>query len=263
MELDTILLEKSEGVARLTLNRPDAMNALNEAMADDFFEAISECDEDGKVRVVVITGSGRAFFAGGDLAKFSEDFDRTSAVLKRMTSRYHAAIARMSRMRKPVLAAINGVTAGAGVGLALATDLAIAAESVTFNLAYTAIGATPDGSTSFFLPRLIGLRRAMELTLLNRTLTAKEAVEWGLINKAVPDEQFANEVDKLAAKLARGPTAAYGAAKRLLYQSFSNSLETQMENESQSIAAMAATTADFREGITAFLEKRRPGFMGK
>jgi 2-(1,2-epoxy-1,2-dihydrophenyl)acetyl-CoA isomerase len=249
-------------VARLTLNRPKALNALDETMAREFAEAIADFDADAGVRVVVVTGAGRAFFAGGDVAAFKDNLDSAAPFLKKLTATYHSALARMTRMKKPVLAAINGVTAGAGIGLALAADLAVAARSAVFNVAYTAIAASPDGSTSFFLPRLIGLRRAMELTLLNRALTADEAVEWGLINRAVDDDKLPAEIDALAAKLAAGPTAAYGACKRLLYASFANSLETQMENEAQSIAALAAETRDFREGIAAFVEKRKPAFKG-
>ncbi|MCP5118451.1 MAG: enoyl-CoA hydratase, partial [bacterium] len=158
-----------------------------------------------------------------------------------MTARAHLAISRMARMRKPVVAAINGVVAGGGMGLAAACDLAVAAESAQFNMAYTALGVSPDLSTSFFLPRMVGVRRAMELALLNRVLSAAEALEWGLVNRVAPDDALADEAHKLAVKLARMPTLALAAAKRLLYQSFENPLEAQMEAESEAIADVSQT----------------------
>lgn len=261
MELETIRYEVSGAVARLTLNRPKAMNAMNDQLAEDLYEAVMACDGDPSVRALIVTGEGRAFCAGGDVASFHENIDRAPSLLKNLTTPLHAAISRMARMEKPVIASINGVVAGAGMGLAAATDLAIAAESAVFTMAYTGIGATPDGSSTFFLPRLIGVRRAMELTLLNRVLTAEEALEWGLINQIAPDDKLVEETDKLAARLAKGPTRAFAGAKRLLYQSFYNSPETQMEDESQSISAMGATD-DFREGVAAFVQKRKPEFKG-
>lgn len=260
MELKTIDFKKQGAIARLTLNRPQAFNALNAQMCWDLFEAVSAADADPEVRVVIVTGAGeKAYCAGGDVAEFNQSIDHIHLHIKQMTTPLHAAISRMVRMNKPVIAAINGVAAGAGMGLAMAPDLAIAAESARFNMAYTGIGATPDGGTTFLLPRLVGVRRAMELTLLNRVLTAKEALDWGLVNKVVPDAELAAEADKLAARLAEGPTFALGEAKKLLYMSFHNSPETQMENESQAIAAMG-DTANFREGVKAFAEKRKAVF---
>lgn len=262
MNLQTINYEKQGAIARMTLNRPNAFNAMSAQLCADLFEAVSEADADRDVRVLVVTGAGeKAYCAGGDVAEFRENIDRINMHIKKMTIPLHAAISRMIRMDKPVIAAINGVAAGAGMGLAMAPDLAIAAESARFNMAYTGIGATPDGGTTFFLPRIVGLRRAMEMTLLNRVLTAKEALEWGIVNKVVPDADLQKETGALAEKLAAGPTLAYGRAKKLLYMSFHNSPETQMEDESQSIAAMGETE-NFREGITAFAEKRKAKFTG-
>lgn len=262
MDLETVGFEKKNGIARLTLNRPKAMNALNSQMAHDLIDAFSACESDPEVRVVILTGAGRAFCAGGDVAAFHENIEGASGFLRRLTVPFHAAVSRMARMDKIVIGAINGVAAGGGMGLAMAPDLAIATESAVFNMAYTGIGASPDGSSTYFLPRLIGIRRAMELALLNRVLTAAEALDWGLVNKVVPDADFAREVDRMAERFARGPLIANGATKRLLRQSLHNSLETHLETEAASISAMGAT-ADFREGVAAFVEKRKPEFQGK
>jgi 2-(1,2-epoxy-1,2-dihydrophenyl)acetyl-CoA isomerase len=183
-------------------------------------------------------------------------------LLKELTTYLHGAVSRLIRSAKPVIMAVNGVAAGGGFSLALSGDLVIAAESARFTMAYSKIAATPDGSSSYFLPRLIGLRRAMELYFTNRVLSARDAVEWGLITRAVPDAEFRPAVDALARELAQGPTQAYGGAKRLLHQSTWESLETQMELEAQSIAAMGHT-ADFASGVSAFAQKKTPTFQGR
>jgi 2-(1,2-epoxy-1,2-dihydrophenyl)acetyl-CoA isomerase len=210
---------------------------------------------------VVITGSGRAFCAGGDVKSFGDNIDTIGVHVKLLTTELHAAVSRMIRMPKPTITAVNGVAAGGGMSLALAGDLILATEAARFTMAYTQIGASPDGSSSFFLPRLIGVKRALELTFLNRALSAREAMEWGLVNQVFANDQFAQEVHKIATHLAQGPTVAYGHAKTLLYGSTSETLETQMEHEAQLIAA-CGKTADFREGIFAFAEKRQPTFQG-
>jgi 2-(1,2-epoxy-1,2-dihydrophenyl)acetyl-CoA isomerase len=165
-------------------------------------------------------------------------------------------------MPKPSITAVNGVAAGGGMSLALAGDLILATEAARFTMAYTQIGASPDGSSSFTLPRLVGVKRALELTFLNRVLSAREAMGWGIVNQVFPDDQFAQKVREIATQLAQGPTQAYGRAKALFYSSTSETLETQMELEAQLIAA-SGKTADFREGITAFVEKRKPAFHGR
>ncbi len=261
MEFRSILYAVEDSVAKITLNRPQAYNALDKRTFREFFEAVSEADADEGVRVITITGAGKAFCAGGDIAEFAAGLDRSSRLLKRMTLLAHGAMSRLARSRKPSLAIVNGVAAGGGIGIALGADLAVAAESAKFNLAYSGLGVSPDNSTSFYLPRLIGLRRAMEMALLNRVLSAQEAVAWGLINRAVPDDDLEAQAAGIAARLAAGPTLAYGATKRLFHQSFSNTLESQMEYEAQSIAALSETS-DFREAVTAFGEKRRPVFKG-
>ena len=261
MEFETILYEVSDGVAKIKLNRPDAYNALNTTLFQDLFDAVHEADADSAVRVVTITGAGKAFCAGGDIADFGANMDRTSWFLKRMTTLAHGAMSRLARSKKPSVSIINGVAAGGGFGLAIGTDLAIAADTAKFNLAYSGLAVSPDMSSSFFLPRLIGMRRAMELALLNRVLSAHEAVEWGLINRVVPAADLDSEASKIVSQLANGPTLAFGATKRLYHQSFSTTLETQMEYESQSIADLSETP-DFREAVSAFTEKRKPNFKG-
>jgi 2-(1,2-epoxy-1,2-dihydrophenyl)acetyl-CoA isomerase len=262
MDYESLLVERADGVATLTLNRPDAFNALNLGLGRELFHAALDVDEDPAVRCVVITGAGRAFCAGGDVKDFVDHLPRVGVLLKELTTYLHGAVSRLARSAKPVITAVNGVAAGGGFSLALAGDVVVAAESARFTMAYSKIAATPDGSSSYYLPRLIGLRRAMELYLTNRVLSAREAVEWGLITRAVPDAEFRSAVQALARELAQGPTRAFGGAKRLLHQSTWESLETQMELEAQSIAAMGHT-ADFAAGVTAFAQKRTPTFEGR
>ena len=262
MPYQHLTVERATGVATLTLNRPDAYNSLNMALGRELFTASLELDEDPDVRCVVITGSGRAFCAGGDVKDFVDNLGRIGAHIKELTTYLHGAVSRFCRSDKPVIMAINGIAAGGGFSFALSGDLVVAAESAKFTMAYSKIAATPDGSSSYFLPRLIGLRRAMELYFTNRVLTAREALEWGLVTRVVPDAELQSAVAALAAELAQGPTKAFGAAKRLLHQSTWESLETQMELEAQAIAA-AGHTEDFRAGVTAFAQKATPTFRGR
>jgi 2-(1,2-epoxy-1,2-dihydrophenyl)acetyl-CoA isomerase len=257
----TVDVKIEDGVARITLNRPEAANALDLAMARDLFEAAIRCDVHGGVRAVVLTGAGRAFSAGGDVKAFAAAAERLPAYLKELTTHLHGAVSRLARMDAPVIAAVNGVAAGAGMSLACAADIVLAAESARFTMAYTRLGFTPDGSSTFFLARLIGLRRAQELLLTNRMLTASEALAWNLVTRVVPDAALSAEADKLARELAAGPTRAFGGVKRLLLAAASNGLETQMELETELITA-AARGADGREGPAAFVAKRPPRFVG-
>ena len=262
MAYQHLTVERAANVATLTLNRPDAYNALNLPLGRELFEASLEVDEDPDVRCVVITGSGRAFCAGGDVKDFVDNLGRIGVHIKELTTYLHGAISRLARSDKPVITAVNGIAAGGGFSLALSGDLVVATESAKFTMAYSKIAASPDGSSSYFLPRLIGLRRAMELYFTNRVLTAREAVEWGIITRAVPDAEFRGAVLALARELAQGPSKSFGIAKRLLHQSTWESLETQMELEAQGIAA-CGHTEDFRAGVTAFAQKATPTFRGR
>ena len=262
MAYQSLIVERQANVATLTLNRPDAYNALDLALGRELFTASIELDEDPDVRCVVVTGSGRAFCAGGDVKAFVDNLGRIGAHIKELTTYLHGAISRFARSDKPVIMAVNGVAAGGGFSLALSGDLVVAAESAKFTMAYSRIAASPDGSSSYFLPRLVGLRRAMELYFTNRVLTAKEAVEWGMVTRAVPDAELPGAVGALARELAQGPSKSFGIAKRLLHQSTWESLETQMELEAQGIAA-CGRTEDFRAGVTAFAEKTTPTFRGR
>lgn len=262
MNYQTLLFEVREGVARITLNRPEQANTLNETLARELLDAAFRCDRDPQVRAVLLTGAGKLFCGGGDLNAFAAAGDGVGPLLREVTTYLHAAIGRFVNMDAPLVVAVNGTAGGGGMSFVVAADLVLAAESARFTMAYTAAGLTPDGGTTYFLPRLVGWRRAQELIFTNRRLSAAEALDWGLINRVVPDDRLSAEADALALQLANGPTASFGAAKRLLVESAASSLEAQFERESQAIATSAAS-ADGREGIAAFLAKRPPEFTGR
>ena len=262
MDFKFLTLTRQDAVATITLNRPDAFNALSLGLGRDLLHAVLEVDEDPLVRCIVITGAGRAFCAGGDVKDFIDNLERIGVHIKELTTYLHGAVSRLCRSDKPVIMAINGVAAGGGLSFALSGDLVVAAESARLTMAYSKIAATPDGSSSYFLPRLIGLRRAMDLYFTNRVLSAAEALEWGLVTRVVPDVELAPTVGAMARELAQGPTKAFGGAKRLFHQSTWESLETQMELEAQAIAA-SGHTEDFRNGVTAFAKKQSPTFKGR
>jgi 2-(1,2-epoxy-1,2-dihydrophenyl)acetyl-CoA isomerase len=262
MAYQCLLVERRDAVATVTLHRPDAYNAFNRTMAHEIYGAVLELDEDPAVRCIVLTGSGKAFCAGGDVKDFAAAGERVGALIKELTTFLHGALSRLCRSDKPVITAVNGMVAGGGLGLALAGDLVLAAESARFTLAYSRIAATPDGGSTYLLPRLIGLRRAMELYLTNRVLTAREALEWGLVTRVVADAELSGAVEALARELAQGPTRAFGRAKRLFHHSTWESLETQMELEAQTIAE-SGRTEDFRLAVTAFANKQTPTFRGR
>ena len=263
MSYETIEFEMRGAVAWLTLNRPKAFNALDLTMAKELCDLSIKLGGDEAVRAVVLTGSGEAALcAGGDVPGFAAEIETLPTLLKEMTTYLHMAISRFAWMRAPVIAAVNGVAAGAGLSMVACADLAVAADSANFTSAYTKIGLSPDGSSTYYLPRLIGTRRTLELYLTNRVLNAQEALEWGLINRVVAANELTAEVEKLAGQLADGPTEALGAVKKLVLMSTNDTLESQMERETRSIAALGAT-ADGREGVDAFVNKRKPAFTGK
>lgn len=263
MELATIKADvASNGVATLTLARPEAGNAIDLQLAQDLNEVTTAWSVDRRVRAVLITGEGKNFCVGGDLNSFQERFDDLPAHLTDITTYLHAANSRLIRLDTPVIAAVQGSAAGAGMSLAASSDLVLAGESSKFVMAYTAIGLTPDGSGTWSLPHVVGLRRALELVLTNRRLSAEEAMAIGIVTRVVADGELAEEALALARTLAAGPTGAYGAAKRLLRDSLGTDLEAQLALETQSLAA-AAGSADGREGIAAFLAKRAAEFTGQ
>ena len=263
MQEKDLLLEIDGVVARLTLNRPDKRNALGNKNDGEMFEtAAKTINENKNLRCVIMTGAGKSFSAGGDLKYFDSQGDKLGAALKEITGLLHAAIGRMAHMDAPVVGAINGMAAGAGFSLAAACDIAIAGQSTRFTLAYTAAGLSPDGSSTWFLPRLVGLRRARELMLTNRMLSADEACEMGVVDRVVPDDELLDAAMAQAAIFAAGPTMAYGATKRLLQDTWTSGLETQMDRETRSISELTRTS-DAREGIDAFLNKRKPSFKGE
>ena len=262
MSQDPVRCELDGPVARVTLQRPDAANAIDLALARALHAAALRCDEDRAVRVVLLLAEGKMFCGGGDLVSFEQAGSGRSALIKEITTYLHAAVALFARMRAPVVAAVNGAAAGAGLALVAAADLALASDQAKFTLAYTRAGLTPDGSSTWFLPRLLGARRTLELMLTNRVLSAEEAAAWGLVNRVVPAASLRAEAEGLARELAAGATEAFGATKRLLLLSGSQGLESQMELEARAIAD-AARSADATEGIAAFLAKRPPSFAGR
>ncbi len=261
MAYETIDLDVREGVAHLVLNRPDAANGINLALAQDLMDATLAIAADDRVRVILLTGAGARFCGGGDVKSFAGREDLPTH-LREILGPLHVAIAQLVRGDAPVVTAVQGSAAGAGIGLVGASDLVIAGESAKFVMAYTQVGLTPDGSSSWFLPRLIGLRRALELTFTNRVLTAAEALDWGLITSVVADDALAAEAEALAGRLAQGPTRSLAAAKRLLHTSLESTLESHLAREAEEISA-ASGRADGHEGITAFVEKRPPQFRGE
>ena len=258
-EFETLLLTRTDNVATITLNRPKAANGISPTLARELAEAALHCDQDTTIRCVILTGTGKMFCAGGDLKAVGGDPANAAIKIKGMADDLHRATSSFARMAKPVIVAVNGVAAGAGFSMAVAGDMVIAAASAKFVMAYTAAGLSPDGSSTYYLPRLIGMRRTMELMLTNRLLKAPEALDWNLVNQVVPDEELQAAAMKLAQQLANGPTDAFSTVKKLLLCSFDNSLETQMELEGRAISARAGS-ANGQEGVQAFLEKRKPRF---
>lgn len=257
-----IRLDIAEGIAHIRFNRPQVLNAINEAAVLAFKSAVDQVAKDESVRVVVLSGEGRAFMAGGDVGRFHAAGRDAPKVVNAIIDPFHHAIVSLAAMPAPVIACLHGAVAGAGVSVALAADLAIAADDIKMTLAYTRIGTSPDGSSTFSLPRVVGLRKAMEIALLSDTVDAAEALRLGLVNKVVPAADLAAETDALAKRLAAGPTLAYGRIKHLLRASFNHSLSDQLNAERDAFIASAGTH-DFAEGAAAFVEKRAPRFEGR
>lgn len=263
MSYETLTFERDGGVAVITLNRPDAANSLNVPMAEELVKAATHCDSNPDIRCVVFTGAGKMFSAGGDLHSFAAQGDGMAEYMRYATTGLHAAISRFARMNAPYLVAVNGVAAGAGFSMAISGDMVFAAESAKFTMAYTRAGVSPDGSSTYFLPRLVGHVKAMQLILMNDVLSAAEAREWGLVNEVVADDQLMPRVMEVAHQLANGPTLAYGEAKRLVTDSLGNTLETQLELETRAIAGLARASEDTVNAINAFTKKEKAGFKGR
>jgi 2-(1,2-epoxy-1,2-dihydrophenyl)acetyl-CoA isomerase len=261
MAAPAVQVETRGAVALVTLNRPEAGNAINLQMAMDLLAAALTCARNTTVRAVVLSGAGRNFCFGGDLRAMASRDTAGDDYIRELTTYLHAAIAHFTRMDAPVIAAVNGTAAGAGVGLVAMADLAVCAHSARFNLAYTNAGLTPDAGTSFLLPRILGVKRTMELLLLNRTLPAEEALGWGLVSEVTADERLLERALELAERLAAGASLAFGATKRLIAATLGG-LESQMVLEAETIARHAIS-AEGAEGIGAFLEKRPPQFPAK
>jgi 2-(1,2-epoxy-1,2-dihydrophenyl)acetyl-CoA isomerase len=258
-----LLYELRDNVAHLTLNRPEAANAINYGLAAALEEASIRCMEDPNVRAVLLTGAGKLFCGGGDLKSFAaQPPEELAGHLRKLTMYLHTAIQRFARMKAPLIIAVNGNAGGAGLSLALIGDLVLAGESSRFTVAYTRIGLSPDGSSSYYLPRVVGLKRAMELMLTNRMITAREAEAMGIVTRVVADAELLKEAEGLARELAQGPTLAYGGVKRLLYASLNNPLYEQMDLETEIISELSHTE-DARAGIAAFLAKQAAKFSGR
>lgn len=261
---ETIIYEKSEGIATISLNRPNALNAVNERMGQELLDALRTAERDDEVRCLIITGKGRAFCAGEDIQALRGEYERgeNPKLGERLLHKYNPIITRIRRIEKPVIAAVNGVAAGAGAGIAYSCDIRVASDSAKFLQAFIRVGLAPDSGTSFFLPRLVGFAKALELSLTGDELTSKDAERFGLVSKVVPGEQLMATAKELAIKLAAGPTKAIGLTKRALNKSVSSDLERVLEYESY-LQGIAGATADHLEAVRAFFEKRKPVFKGK
>ena len=259
----SILVSVEAGIETITLNRPEKLNALNPEMHQLLRAALERAAVDAEIRVVLLTGAGRGFCTGQDLAE--RDVSAGAAPIDlsvSLGSHYNPLVRRLRALPKPIICAVNGVAGGAGANIALACDLVIAARSASFIQAFPKIGLMPDAGGIYFLPRLIGTARAMGLALLAEKLDAEQAVQWGLIWKVVDDQQLINEANALALKLANGPTKGYGLLKKAMYASSGNSLDAQLDLE-RDLQREAGYSEDYREGVTAFKEKREPRFKGK
>jgi 2-(1,2-epoxy-1,2-dihydrophenyl)acetyl-CoA isomerase len=257
--MKAIKFEIRDRVAWLTIDGDEGLNTFNPDFAKEFCEASLVCAGNKDVRAVVITGAGNRFFsAGANLKLWNARGDQVYRIVFEMTTLLHPAIARFAQMDAPVIAAVNGMAVGGALCIIAGCDLAIAARSAKFMIAYPNLGQTPDLGGTFFLPRILGARRALELMLLRPTLDAEKALEWGIVNKVVDDADLHSEVEKLATELSKGPSRAFGAIKRLVYSGL-NSMEAQMELEARTLTEVIST-ADSREGLAAFIEKRQPVF---
>ena len=259
MSESPVLIETNQGIARLTLNRPDVANVIDVALARALHDAVAEIAATEGVRVVVLTGSGKRFCAGGDVRSFAESGDALGEELAAVLADLHPAVELLAALDAPVIAAVQGSAAGAGLALVAGADLVVAAASTKFVMAYTGIGLVPDGGSTWYLPRVVGMRRALELALTNRVLSADEACDWGLVTQVVPDAELSERVEALVATLSSGAPRALGSAKQLIRASFATTLDAQLAHEATRMV-LAGGSPDGREGVAAFVEKRTPTF---
>lgn len=261
-----LIVDVSDGVGSIVLNRPERRNAFSPEMSQAMTEIVHRMERDDAIRCVLIRGEGETFTAGGDVRGFHEGLtaDRLGHAdgMERRIVSGHLTMHRIRRMLKPVVVAAHGITAGMGVSLLCCADFALAADDAQFTLAYRHIGLSPDGGVSYFLPRIVGERRALEITLLGERFTATQALEWGLLNRVVPRDALIEEANRFARRLAEGPTRALGESKRLIRQSLESSWDEQSAAEANTLSRIAASD-DHLEGVTAFVEKRRALFTGR
>ena len=256
----SIQLKVENKVAYITFNRPEVFNSFNREMAFSLQETLDACEANKDVRAIVLTGNGKAFCAGQDLKEVT-DPDLNPGFKKILEEHYNPIITRIRSIKKPIIGAINGVAAGAGANIALACDIVVAHEKVSFIQAFSLIGLVPDSAGTYFLPRLIGFQKALALAMLGDKIGAEEAEKMGMIYKCVPTEEFEETISKLALKLANMPTKALGMIKELFNTSMTNDLESQLALESK-LQIEAAQSDDYKEGVAAFIEKRKPNFKG-
>ncbi len=257
----SIDLQIENGVARVTLNRPETFNSFNREMALLLQKTLDDCADNNEIRAIVLTGNGKAFCAGQDLNEVTSP-ELNPGFRKILEEHYNPIVERIRSIEKPIIAAVNGVAAGAGANIALACDVVVAVENASFIQAFSKIGLIPDSAGTFFLPRLIGFQKASALMMLGDNVSATAAQQLGMLHQVFPVETFEEEVTKLALKLAKMPTKALGLTKRLLNQSMTNNLEQQLALESD-LQIEAAESEDYSEGVHAFIEKRKPEFKGK
>tara|TARA_B100001758_G_C18201959_1_gene500328 strand:- start:27 stop:797 length:771 start_codon:yes stop_codon:yes gene_type:complete len=255
-----ILFEIIDGVGKITLNRPEKFHSVIRELALELQEVLDKCQKDNNIRAVLITAQGKAFCAGQDLAEATAP--NSPNITRIIQEHYNPIIRKIRNLEKPVIAAVNGVAAGAGASIALCCDIVVAKESATFIQAFSKIGLIPDSGATYFLPRLIGMQRTAAIMMTADTITAKEAVKMGMIYKSIPEDEFENESWRLVSKLAAMPTKGIALTKRLLNASYENNLEEQLKME-ENFQNIAAGTDDFQEGVNAFLKKRKPNFTGK
>jgi 2-(1,2-epoxy-1,2-dihydrophenyl)acetyl-CoA isomerase len=262
---ETLLVQTADGICTITLNRPDSLNSFNETLTTELAKVIRQLQRDDAVRCVIVTGAGRAFCSGQDLGVLKQKYADPNFkphLMDDLKRRYNPVILGLRDLEKPVLCAVNGVAAGAGLSLALACDIRIASEKASFIEVFVNVGLVPDSGSCFFLPRLVGLGKALELCFTGDKVSAEEALRLGMVNKVVPPDDLMKATTELAARLVKLPTRAIGLMKRLLYRSFELDLAATLDAEAFA-QETAALTADHREGVTAFFEKRPPQFKGK